>query len=199
MSGKGFIYSTKCFSIQKCSKIISVRGSIRFRPRWEGLYYSALPYQLFQSWIENGRSNIVYIFGGTTQLKPLIRSGQRLWVGVYLDHHVHVFEKAILLRRNKHYFEMYQNRNQNRWMYQNRKIPKYRFSLQLYTKMHGFKYEFSKFFWGEAYRIPSPDPLPAQSQASPSILGRFASLVRAAPSIHPSNMFNNPSTNRGVY
>ena len=46
-----------------------------------------------------------------------------------------------------------------------RKIPrfagrKYRFSLQLYTNMHGFKYEFSKFFWVGAHRAPSPDPLP---------------------------------------
>ena len=37
---------------------------------------------------------------------------------------------------------------------------KFRFSLQLYSKMHGFKYEFSKFFWGGAHRAPSPDPLP---------------------------------------
>ena len=84
-----------------------------------------------------------------------------------------------------------------------RKIPrsagrKYRFSLQLYTNMHGFKYEFSKFFWGGAHRAPSQTPFPAQSQASPSILGRFASSVRAAPSIHTSNMFNNPSPNQGV-
>ena len=47
-----------------------------------------------------------------------------------------------------------------------RKIPrsagrKFRFSLQLlYSKMHGFKYEFSKFFWGGAHRAPSPDPSP---------------------------------------
>ena len=41
-------------------------------------------------------------------------------------------------------------------------------------------------------------PPRAQSQASPSIFGRFASSVRAAPSIHPSNMFDNPSPNRRV-
>ena len=36
---------------------------------------------------------------------------------------------------------------------------KYRFSLQLYTRMHGFKYEFSKIHtWGEAHQAPSPDP-----------------------------------------
>ena len=69
-----------------------------------------------------------------------------------------------------------------------------------YTKMHGFKYEFSKFFWGGAHRAPPQTPYPAQSQASPSILGRLACSVRAASSIYPSNMFNNPIhlTNWGV-
>ena len=33
-------------------------------------------------------------------------------------------------------------------------------SLQLYTRLHGFKYKFSKIFWGGAYRAPSPDPSP---------------------------------------
>ena len=57
--------------------------------------------------------------------------------------------------------------------------------------MHGFIYEFSKIFWGGAHRAPSPDPhSSAQSQASFSILGRFASSVQAAPSIHPFNIFN---------
>ena len=49
------------FFILKCSKITSVWGSIRFRPRWGSLNYSA-PYQLFKSWIENGRTNRVYIW-----------------------------------------------------------------------------------------------------------------------------------------
>ena len=124
----------------------------------------------------------------TTQLKPLFKSGQRLWVRVYLDHHElqsYMFlKKAILPRRNKHYFEMYQNRryiagasseiqllvvlqrfHADTWnlvLVHLRKIPrsawqKYRFSLQLYTKMHGFKYEFSNFFWGGG-SVPSPDP-----------------------------------------
>ena len=54
-------------------------------------------------------------------------------------------------------------------------------------------------FSGEGLTEPPPQtPSPAQSQASPSILGRFAPSVRAAPSIHPSNMFNNLSLNRGV-
>ena len=84
-----------------------------------------------------------------------------------------------------------------------RKIPrsagrKFRFSLQLYSKMHGFKCEFSKFCWEGLTGPPPQTPLSAQSQASPSILRRFASLIRAAPSIHPSNMVNNPSPNRGV-
>ena len=54
-------------------------------------------------------------------------------------------------------------------------------------------------FSGEGLTEPPPQTPPrAQSQASPSILGRFASSVRAAPSIHPSNMFDNPSPNRVV-
>ena len=54
---------------------------------------------------------------------------------------------------------------------------------------------------GEGSRTEPPPQTPpslAQTQASSSILGRFAPSVRAAPSIHPSNMFNNPSPNRGV-
>ena len=64
-----------------------------------------------------------------------------------------------------------------------------RFSLQLYTRSHGFKYEFSKTCWGGAHRAPSPNPSPTKSRAlpsiraSPSILGRFALSVRASPSI----------------
>ena len=60
--------------------------------------------------------------------------------------------------------------------------------------MHGFKYEFSKNFWGGAHRAPSP----AQSRALPSILGHVAPSVRTAPLITHPNMFINPSPNRGV-
>ena len=55
--------------------------------------------------------------------------------------------------------------------------------------MNGFKFDFSKRFWGGAHRAPSPDPSPAFSRASPSvwaspsILGRFAPSTRASPSI----------------
>ena len=53
-------------------------------------------------------------------------------------------------------------------------------------------------FSGEELTEPPPQTPPrAQSQASPSILGRFASSVRAAPSSHPSNMLIT-SPNRGV-
>ena len=34
------------------------------------------------------------------------------------------------------------------------------FLPQIYTKMNGFKFEFSKNFWGGAHRAPSPDPSP---------------------------------------
>ena len=54
-------------------------------------------------------------------------------------------------------------------------------------------------FFGEKLTELSPHTPPrARSQTLPSILGRFASSVRAAPSIHPSNMFDTPSPNRGV-
>ena len=54
--------------------------------------------------------------------------------------------------------------------------------------------KFQKFSW-EGLTEPLPRPLP---RSISGILGRFASSVRAAPSIHPSNMFNNPFPNRGV-
>ena len=33
-------------------------------------------------------------------------------------------------------------------------------SLQIYTKLHGFHFKFSKIFWEGAHRAPSPDPSP---------------------------------------
>ena len=165
----------------------------------------------------------------TTQLKPLFKSGQRLWVRVYLDHHVQSYmflKKTILPRRNKHYFEMYLSKSSvYSWGFIRdpiiggfttipcrhlksgpivhlRKIPrsagqKNRFSLQLYIHQNAwFQVWISEIFLGRW--LGPPPQTPAQSQGSLSILGRFASSVRAAPSIHPSNMFNNPSPNRGV-
>ena len=175
--------------------------------------------QLFQSWIENGRFNRVYIwwwYHSVTVETPL-----QIWATatVYLDHHVHVFEKgdsstlkeAFLWNVSKSlvlygwgfirdptggFTTLLCKDTWNLVLVHLRKIPrsagrKYRFSLPLYTKMHGFKYEFSNIFWGGAHRARPP-----QSQTSPSILGRFASSVWAAPLIHPSNMFNNLSPNR---
>ena len=61
--------------------------------------------------------------------------------------------------------------------------------LQICTKMNGFKFDFSKIFWGGAHIAPSPDPSPAFSRASPSvraspsILGLFAPSTRASPLI----------------
>ena len=55
-----------------------------------------------------------------------------------------------------------------------------RFLFQMYTRLHRFKFKFSKIFWGGAHRDPSPDPSPEFSRAapshraSPSILGPFA-------------------------
>ena len=42
-----------------------------------------------------------------------------------------------------------------------------RFNYRAYTRLHGFKYTFSKKFWGEAHRAPS---------------------FRASQLIHPHNM-----------
>ena len=71
---------------------------------------------------------------------------------------------------------------------------------QICTKMNGFKFDFSKIFWGGAHRAPSPDPSPRFfsgfalgsgfalnsqalcNRASPSILGRFAPSIWASPS-----------------
>ena len=97
------------FFILKCSKITSVWSSIRFRPRWESLNYSA-PYQLFQSWIENGRTNRVYIWCIPYSWNPSWHLGNGsewgfIWTITYM-----FLKKAILPRLNKHYLEMYQNR-----------------------------------------------------------------------------------------
>ena len=96
-----------------------------------------------------------------------------------------------IININNHYFEIYQNR----WKISGKFLDPLGENLDFrvnyrYSKMHDFKYEFSKFFWG--------GPPRASSHASPSILGRFGSSVRAAPSIHTSNMFDNPFLNRGV-
>ena len=167
-----------------------------------------------------------YIFGGTTQLKPHFKSGLRLWVVVYLDHHVHVFlKKAILPRRNKHYFEMYRNRwyiagasSEIQLVVLQRSYAK---TPEIWSKSISgkfldplgenidFRFNYTpkcmvsslnfQNLSGEGLTEPPPQsPSPAQSQASPSILGHFAPSVPAAPSIRPSNMFNNPSPNRGV-
>ena len=58
----------------------------------------------------------------------------------------------------------------------------------MYTKMHGFKYEFSKFFCGGAYRAPSQDPL------SRSISG-FALDSRALCVLGSGCALNSPCKN----
>ena len=147
----------------------SVWGSIRFRTRWESSNYSATMYCSCSNLGSRMGGSTEYIFWCiryTTPLKPLLKSGQRLWVGVYLDHHVGTcfWKKAILSRLNKHYFEMYQTR----WKISGNFLDllgenlDFRFNYT-YSKcmVSTFKYEFSKFFWGGTHRAPSPDPLPA--------------------------------------
>ena len=68
-----------------------------------------------------------------------------------------------------------------------RKIPrsaggKYRFSLQLYTKMHGFKYEFSKFVGGGGSSSPLPrSPPPLNLRLHP----RFSGALRPRFGLRP--------------
>ena len=102
MSGKGFIYSTKCFLfILKCSKMFSVWGSIRFRPRsprWESLNYSAPLYQLFQSWIEDGPFNRVYIWCIPHSWNPSWNLGNGSEWGLFGPSRTCFWKKAILPR-----------------------------------------------------------------------------------------------------
>ena len=149
-----------------------------------------------------GRST-EYIFGVYHTVEtPLEIWATALSGGLFGPSRTCFWKMAILSRLNKHYFEIYQNR----WKISGNFLDKlgenldFRFNCA-YSKMHGFNFQVWIFeiFLGRN----SPSPLPrlpprAQSQASSSILGRFASSVRAAPSIHPSNMFDNPSPNRGV-
>ena len=48
--------------------------------------------------------------------------------------------------------------------------------------MNGFKFEFSKIFWGGAHRAPSPDPSSRYASASPSVRALPSILGRFAPS-----------------
>ena len=180
----------------------------------------ALPYQLFQSWIENGRSNRVYIWcirgiyhtvetpleiwatalsGGSFGLsrtcfwKMAILSRLYKWALLWNVSKSLVFSWGFIRDPIGGLTTLPCKDTWNLVLVHLRKISR---SAGRYSKMHCFKYELI-LLGGAHSPLPRP-PLPAQSQASPSILGRFASSVRAAPSIHPSNMFDNPSLNRGV-
>ena len=72
--------------------------------------------------------------------------------------------------------------------------------VELYTRLHGFKYEFSKIFWGRAPQALFPDPSPTKFRASLSIrastsnLGCFVPSVCASPSIHSQYVWSFPQT-----
>ena len=66
-----------------------------------------------------------------------------------------------------------------------------RFLLQIYTRMHGFKYEFSKIFWGGAHRAPSPDPSPRLISGFALDSG-FALNSRALRALDSSFALNSP-------
>ena len=80
-----------------------------------------------------------------------------------------------------------------------RKIPrsagqKFRFSLQLYSKKHGFKNEFSNFCWGGAHRAP-PQTL---SPLNLRFRRRFSGALHPRFGLHPPTcLMNDPSPNRG--
>ena len=91
---------------------------------------------------------------------------------------------------------MYQNRWKISWKFLDPLGENLDFRFNYTPKCMVSSMNFQRFS-GEGLTEPPPQtPSRAQSQALPSILGRFASSVRAAPSIHPSNMFDNPSPNR---
>ena len=52
-------------------------------------------------------------------------------------------------------------------------VSHFKYLLQICTRMNGFKFDFSKIFWGGVHRAPSPNPSPAFSRASPSVRPRF--------------------------
>ena len=192
--GKGIIYSTKCFLfIQKDSEIISVC----FKSR-KSLNYIALPYQLFQSWIENELSNRVYIyFGGTTQFEtPLQIWATDLSEGLFGPLvNVHVFEKSdSSTPKYKHYFEMYQNRRYIAGPSSGKVLDPlgenidFRFS---YTPKCMVSSMNSQKFSGEGLNEPPPQ--------TPRSISGFAFDSRALCALNsPLQNVNNPSPNRGV-
>ena len=173
------------FFILKCSKIISVWGSICFRPRWKSLNYSApLPAVsiLDREWAVQAQLSIYLVY--TTQLKPLWKSGTVLSGHLYGPSRTCFWKMAIFPHLNKQYFEMYQNALVFSWgfirdpvggfttlpckdtwnlvLVHLRKIPrsagrKFRFSLQLYSKMHcsSKSWILSTFCWGGAHLATS--------------------------------------------
>ena len=142
-----------------------------------------------------GSTEYTYIFG-------IYHTVLEIWAtalsgGLFRPSRTCFLKKAILPRLNTLLW------NVSKSLENLRKFPrsagrKFRFSLQLCSKMHGFKYEFSKFFWGGAHRAPSPDPSPRSISVFAVDSRALSSSVWAAPSIHRSNMFDNPSPNRGV-
>ena len=87
-----------------------------------------------------------------------------------------------------------------------RKIPrsagrKFRFSHQLYSKMHGFKYEFSKFFWRGAHWASSPNPLSLlnlrlRRRFSGALRPRFVLHTQFTPPTWSGCLLHNPAQNR---
>ena len=162
-------------------KVEKMNASIQIRIHWfSRVYIWCIPHSWNPSWNLGNGSEWVYknIFGPSRTC---------FW------------KKAILPRLNEHNFEMYQNR----WKISGNFLDPLGENLDIrfnYTpKCMVSSMNFQNFSGEELIETPSQTPPHAQSQALPSILGRFASWVRAASSIHPSNMSDTPVTpNRGV-
>ena len=189
MSKKGFIYSTKCSLFnQKCSEIISV---------WDPAY--SAPHTPYICFNPGSRRSI---FGGTTQLNLLSKSGLWFWVVVYLDYHVHVFEKRRFMPRPGRNKALLWNASKTLVSETSSKNHSHRypnlagieiwsepvfgeflgngFPLQLYTAQFQvwlFLNSGEGFWW--AHSTPFNLTLPP---------------IQASPSVHPLNMFISSST-----
>ena len=144
--------------------------------------------QLFANLAYCGENSYCYIykhsrFSNFEPVSPVPHSVKFSW---FLSEFIIL--KVEIARRSKSGFSPSSGNSWIRW-------EKYRFSLQLYTRMHGFKDAFFFKFLEKAHPASPQTSILAQSLAapsiwvSPSILGclrhRSVESVRVSPSIHP--------------
>ena len=181
-----YIAPNASFFILKCStKIISVWGSIRFRPRWESSNYSAT--SCSNLWSRMGGSTEYIYLVYTAQLKPLLKSGQRLWSGGLFGPSLTCFwKKTILSRLNKHYFEMYQNRWKISRNFLDPLGEKLRFSLQLYLLQNAwFQLSSMNFQNVSGEELTEPPPQTPSPALSLRLRRRFSGALRPRFGLRP--------------